>query len=264
VEVRVTRVFSLSALQRAAPFFIVLIALIGIVDWSVFSHGLPMLRHDWRFPRDQSALGPMLATFFEGWLTNGIGEPQPYPTFYYLGFVLWPLHVLRSPLLPAAIIVTAAVIVAACSAYRIGINRGSGVAAVALAIFALINPWVYTELVAGHIVMVLAYALLLGIVAEISRPRPRGWALIVLSALLITQIEFWAVAFIPFMAWCVIKRRYAPVVMGVVSVLPIVVGIFASYHTLIDTTYNLEWQRAQSLAPQMAFMLLGYPFSYAE
>ncbi len=223
-----------------------------------------MLRHDWRFPADAAALGPMLATFFEGWVPAGIGEAQPYPTFYYVGFILWPLHSILTPLAAAGCIATASIIIAACAAHRIGINRGSGSAGIVLAVFAILNPWVYSEFVAGHIVMVFSYALLLGMVAEITRPQPRTWALCVLSALLITQIEFWIVAIVPLVVWCIATRRYVPVAIACLSALPIAVGIATSYATLIGTSYNLEWQRAQSLAPDMALVLLGYPFHYAS
>ncbi len=206
----------------------------------------------------------MLASFFEGWLPAGIGESQPYPTFYFLGFVLWPFHAILTPLATAICIVTASIVVAACSARRIGVNRGSGAMGTVLAIFAILNPWVYSELVAGHIVMAFSYALLLGIVAEMTRPQPRTWALCVLSALLITQIEFWIVAIVPFIAWCIVTRRYVPIAIACLSALPIAVGIASSYHSLLATSYNLEWQQAQSLAPAMAFTLLGYTFHYAS
>ena len=250
-------------IKRNALFLGALLALVAIVDWSIFGRGLPMLRHDWRFPADGAALGPMLATFFEGWMPSGMGESQPYPTFYYVGFILWPLHFILTPLLTVIFIVTAATLIIACSAHRIGIQRANSNAGVVLAVFAVLNPWVYTEFVAGHIVMVLAYGLLLAMVAEITRPQPRPWALLLLSAFLITQIEFWIVALVPFVAWCIHARRYLPVAIVCLSTLPIAAGIAASYHDLIGTSYNLEWQRAQSLAPDMAFALLGYPFRYA-
>jgi hypothetical protein len=222
-----------------------------------------MLRHDWRFPADAAALGPMLATFFEGWMPTGIGQSQPYPTFYYVGFLLWPLHFVITSLATVMLIVTVSVAIACCSAYRIGVLRGNGSAGIALAFFSVLNPWVYSELVAGHIVMVLAYALLLALTAEIMRPQPRSWALMVLSAFLITQIEFWMVAIVPFIVWCVATRRYSLIAIAGLSALPIAVGIGGSYHDLIGTSYNLEWQRAQSIPPDMAVTLLGYQFHYA-
>lgn len=206
----------------------------------------------------------MLAGFFEGWLPNGIGEAQPYPTFYYVGFVLWPLHAILTPLAVAVVIVSAAIAIAAISAYRIGENRGLGSAAAVLAAFAVLNPWVYSELVAGHVVMVLAYSLLIALVAETTRGVPRTWCVLVLSALLITQIEFWLVAVIPFMAWCVWKKQTAAAVMCWLSALPVLVGIAASLHALAGTSYNLEWQQAQSVAPGTAVALLGYAFGYAQ
>src|SRR5579871_5298384 len=112
---------------KTAVIWTLYAALCVIVDYSVFAHGLPMLRHDWRFPNAQRALGSVLADFSNGWVTSGIGSPQPYPTFYYIGFLLWPLHALLSPLGTVTIIVTAAVLLLAASARSIAATTGSGV-----------------------------------------------------------------------------------------------------------------------------------------
>lgn len=236
-----------------------------ITEWSVFGRGMPMLRHDWRFPDTGAALGPVAASFFSGWLTGGIGSPQPYPTFYYWGFALWALHPLLSPLVAVMLIVAAGVLLAAASSAAIARNAGAGIlGATALALFAVLNPWVFSKIVAGHIFMVFAYAVILALVAEIMRPNPRTPALIALAALCVTQLEYCVILFVPLALWLVRTRRYAPLTVLLLSALPIAVGIAASFHTLAETPYNLEWQRAESVPLLSGLTLTGYQFGYAH
>lgn len=239
--------------------------LVFTVEWSVFGHGLPMLRHDWRFPSTHDALGPMLATFFNGWLDQGIGSPQPYPTFFYIGFILWPFHTLLTPLAAVVLIVTAALLIVAMATSSIAKTCGTGtLAATGLAAFAILNPWVYAKLVAGHIVMVLAYALILALVAEMLRPEPRPHVLVALSALSVMQIEFSLIVLVPLAYWLVRKRRFEVLVALAMSIAPLAVGIAASFSSLLVTPYNLEWQRAQSIPLLSALTLTGYQFGYAS
>lgn len=223
-----------------------------------------MLRHDWRFPASQDALGPMLATFFAGWNPSGIGSAQPYPTFYYIGFALWPFHRIASPFAIVIFIVTAATVIAAISAHRLALNGGAGRFAFVASVFAVLNPWVYAKMVAGHIIMVLAYAFMLALVAEVTSERPRPAVLILLAALSITQIEFWVISVVPLVIWCIRRRHYAALSGLLVSAVPIVLGIATSYNSLLTTPYNLEWQRAQSVDPLLGAMLMGYQFGYAS
>src|SRR5271163_395845 len=71
-------------------WFPVLLAVFVTIE--VLRSGLPELRHDWLIPSMPDAVGPWLASLWNGWVSTGIGAPQPYPTFYLVGFALWPLH----------------------------------------------------------------------------------------------------------------------------------------------------------------------------
>lgn len=224
-----------------------------------------MLRHDWRFPDTGAALGPALAAFSSGWLQNGIGAPQPYPTFYYLGFLLWIFHALLTPLTAVMCIVTASVLILAASAAAVARQAGSGITGAAgVAAFAVLNPWVFSKLVAGHIFMVFAYAAMAALVAEIMRARPRTPMLVLLAALSVTQIEYFVLAFVPLTIWLVRTRRYAPLAVLWISALPIAMGILGSLSSLTGTPYNLEWQRAESVPLFSGLTLTGYQFQYAH
>ncbi len=236
-----------------------------LVAWAVMHAGLPALRHDWRVPISMAAEGPWLDSLTSGWLSAGIGNAQPYPTFYLVGLALRPLAWFATTTELMALVVWLGVTLAAWGASEIARARSASAATrLAVACFAALNPWVYTKLVAGHMLMVLAYGLAFALVAEIVRPAPRPFALLVLAALSITQIEFFAIAFVPLMIWTVRTRRYRVAGIVVLTAAPIAVGIAASIASIAGTPFNLEWQRDQSVAPGAAFVLDGYFTNYAR
>jgi len=236
-----------------------------LVGWSTLHAGLPELRHDWRYSAAGDAIGATLAGFSSGWLPQGLGVAQPYPTLYLIGFVLWPLTAFHNATVIVAAIVGAGTFTAARAAMKIGAQAGgSAVTCITLGIFAVANPWVYSEMVAGHIEMVLAYALLLALVAEISRAKPRTIALLLLAAYSVTQIEFFAIAFVPLVVWCVSARRYEVLLVLLTATAPIALGIIASYDALRSIPYILPWQAAASIPLDRGSVLLGSEFGYAK
>jgi len=236
-----------------------------LVAWAVMHAGLPALRHDWRVPISREAEGPWLDSLTSGWLSTGIGNAQPYPTFYLVGLALRPLASLANTTEMMALVVWLGVTLAAWGASEIArAHSASAATRLAVACFAALNPWVYTKFVAGHMLMVLAYGLAFALVAEIVRPAPRPFVLLVLAALAITQIEFFAIAFVPLMIWAVRTRRYHVAGIVVVAAAPIAVGVAASIASIAGTPFNLDWQRDQSVAPAAALVLDGYFTNYAR
>ncbi len=236
-----------------------------LVTWAVMHAGLPALRHDWRVPISMAAEGPWLDSLTSGWLSAGIGNAQPYPTFYLVGLALRPLAWFATTTELMALVVWLGVTLAAWGASEIARARSASAATrLAVACFAALNPWVYTKLVAGHMLMVLAYGLAFALVAEIVRPAPRPFALLVLAALSITQIEFFAIAFVPLMIWTVRTRRYRVAGIVLLAAAPIAVGIAASIASIAGTPFNLVWQRDQSVALGAALVLDGYFTDYAR
>ncbi len=240
-------------------------ALAAIVAYSVLAHGVPALRHDWSVPRVPAAIGPWLASFFQPWVDSGIGSPQAYPTFYWIGFLLFPLHAVGNPWVFLVIIVAGTMYLAALSAASVAENMNAprlhGFLAAAIAV---LNPWVYSEYVAGHIFMVLAYVIGLALIAETTRTHPRNIALILLSALAITQLEFLLILALPYAFWCARKQRISALVAFAVSCLPIAVGIAFRYANIRGTQYTLVWQQAASVPLTGGALLTGYEFNYAN
>ncbi len=236
-----------------------------LVAYLVCGHGIPQLRQDWTFSPLGDALASSIGNLYEPWLQMGIGEPQAYPTIYLIGFLLRPLAAVP-PTLFVWLLVSGIAFLVASGGAAIGRSlAGPGsMARIACALFALFNPWVYTEFVAGHPWMILAYGLLLWLISEVLAPQPRRARLVVLCALLVCQIEFFVLALIPIAIWLVRTKRLVPLAAIAIAALPIAFGIAAHYDDIRGTPYLLEWQRSQSLDILSALTLRGYFTHYAQ
>jgi len=244
---------------------VVPIVIAAFVAFEVFNAGLPGLWHDWRIPAEAGSLGPWIATFFEGWVPGGIGSIQAYPTFYLIGFLLWPLHSLLSSYAVMLAIVCLTVLLASIAAMQLARNLGAdALAEIALALFACLNPWVYSKYVAGHTLMIFTYAVMLGLLAEVTRSKPRMWRLVLLAAFTISQIEFFLIAAPLVCIWALRRRAWTVALAVAFAAAPIFVGLAASYGEVRSTPFNLSWQRAQSVDLRQAVVLQGYVFDYAR
>lgn len=240
-------------------------ALAAFVIFCVLGEGLPELRHDWRIPAGFGTAGPWIAGMIDGWLPGGIGNPQPYPTFYLVGLALWPLHFLANTFALTALIVGVTIVVAVRAAMSlVGSLGGVASTRVAAGIFAALNPWVYAKYVTGHVFMIFTYAIVLAIVAETVRARPRPYALVVLSALSITQLEYAIFAILPLLGWAVRRREYRMVAATLLAASPIAFGIASSYRTIGATPFNFVWQQGQSMEPFRVALLTGPQFGYGQ
>jgi hypothetical protein len=216
-------------------------------------------------PADTAAFVEFLASFSSGWLANGIGEAQPYPTFYLIAGLLYAARAFASPIVSLALVIGGGAFVGGAAAYTFA--RGRGVAilgASALAVIVVANPWVYAKMVAGHVFMIFAYFMLVALVAEIDRAKPRTIALVVYGALTIVQIQFFFIAVVPFAVWCMRTRRPLPLVAMLLAFAPIAAGVVGDYGSLRDTPYMLVWQEQMSVPPVAGLMLMGYLFGYAH
>jgi hypothetical protein len=204
-----------------------------------------------------------MSNLFSPWLERGIGEPQPYPTFYLVGFLLFPFTVLPPEPFTVFLVFAIAALTAAG-----GISMGTALRAplaarLACAGVAVLNPWVYTEIVAGHVFMVLAYGFLLLLGAELMRDEVRPVPTAIFAAFFVSQIEFLTFAVVPIIAALAYKRqRLALSVLGI-ALLPIAFGIIAHYSEIKSTPYILDWERGQSVWPGMGALLLGYFAGYS-
>lgn len=220
--------------------------------------GIPQLRHDWGFPAVPAALPPAIATTFMPWIDRGLGQPQPYPTQYLVGFVLYPLSLLP-PLAFLALLIFAIGTAAALAGSEIAAALESRAELrLACALISVFNPWTYTEIVAGHVFMLIGYCGLLWVCSELLRARLRPRCLAAATALLITQIEFWAFASLALLACLLVLKQWRSIVAWALAATPIVVGILSHYRTVRGTAFLLDWQRAESLFPIDAVTLRGY------
>ncbi len=230
----------------------------------VCAHGIPLLRHDWGLPRTASALPPAWESTFQPLLLRGLDDSNPYPTTYLVGFITMPLTALPPDAFAWLFVF---LITASAAGGGAAIARALGastVLEVASALFAVLNPWMYTELVAGHILMVMSYGFLLWLASEALQPKPRLFWLTLWSALLVCQIEFVTFAFIPMAGWLLYKRYYTAAAAMGIAVVPIVFGIAAHYRDIRETPFLLEWQIAQSLKISDALTFRGYFADYAS
>lgn len=243
-------------------FFSVLAA---VVIWSVLGRGLPALRHDWRFPAEPGPLEQVIVNYTAGWLPTGLGEPQPYPTFYLLAGILWPIEVVvRSPVAFVAIIIAASVGLISSAAWRVSTAlKAPPVAAAAIAAFAVLNPWVFAKYVAGHVYMVATYGIALAIVGELLSGRRSRARLILFCGLLISQLQFYLLLAPVLMVWSIKNREWKVAAALVAAAVPIVVGIAGNWSDLHRTLFFLPWQEGQSVPIAQGLQLRGYSFGYA-
>jgi len=228
--------------------------------------GIPTLRHDWNWPIDRSAIPSFTAQSLDGWLSIGFGTPNPHPTTYLVGPLMGGLMWLAGPL--GALGLVAAVIGYLCmrGVDAVAMRCGSGApAAIGLGLFALFNPWVYNEIVAGHVMMVLAYGALIGLLAEMMRGRDASALRLALWIVLIqAQLQLFIVALAALVPFGWVTRKWTPLIAGAVVVLPSLVGLIAERATLLQIPYGVTWQTDQSVSPPALLGLGGYFAGYAD
>ncbi len=234
--------------------------------WTSADNGVPALRQDWDMPRSYAAEPGYFRGMYEPWLPVGLGAPQPYPTMFLLGFA----GRLLAPLIPSPWILLLLFLAAIAALTLISSARLLSSLKVPAAItfagatFALLNPWVYTKLVAGHFIMVAAYGATIGIVAEFLRPQPRARVLIPLTIVAMMQLQWMLLVGGAVFAYFLLRRRWIGAVTLFLVALPSILGIIAYHDQLLGTPYLLSWQRNQSVAPSQAIVLGGYFARYAD
>jgi hypothetical protein len=232
----------------------------------VTAKGVPTLRHDWAWPVDRVAIPSFLNELIGGWLPSGFGALGAHPTTYMLAvplaLAMWLFGSLPALVLLAIAIGYLCMLGAASLSQR---WKYSTPAAVGVGLFTLFNPWVYNEVVAGHLVMVLAYAGLLNLFAEMLRGRDASPVRLALwLALVAVQLQFFIVAMVALAIFAFATRKWLPPIAGVVYALPSIVGLFAERNEFLRIPYNLTWQTNQSVAPAALSALGGYFPGYSD
>jgi len=232
----------------------------------VAGNGVPTLRHDWTWPIDRSAIASFVTDSLSGWSSAGLGNPNPHPTTYLVGPTVGAIMWIAGPL--TALAIFAAVIALVCVRNAGAVSfawGGRATAAVGAGLFALFNPWVYNEVVAGHLVMVLAYAAFIGLFAEMLRGRRASWLAMAFWLVLIeAQLQFFIVAMVAVAIFAFTTKTWAPLALGAIVALPSAVGLAAERGALLRIPYTLEWQTNQSVAPLPLLGLGGYFPGYSD
>lgn len=242
-----------------APFFAACIMALEVL-------GNPRLRHDWDCCTFGPTPGLVLQRGLSGWTTNGIGQPNAYPTSYIVSTFLAALNATGGERLTLLLFIAISAWIAAYSALRLTQTLGCSLyVSSACAILSVFNPWVYNSLVAGHAFLLLAYAATFALIAELSRPRTIRWchtALWISVALVQIQLFLIDVAFLTIV--CAFARRYMPMVTALIVALPIVAGIAFELGSISSILYTLPWQANQSVPVLQGLLLSGYFAQYAE
>lgn len=232
----------------------------------VIAKGVPTLRHDWSWPIGRDAIPSFLSESASGWVGVGFGVPNSHPTTYLAAFpiVLAMLALGTLPALGLTAFATGYAVMRAagalCARYGFALP-----AAIGIGLCALFNPWVYSEVVAGHLLMVLAYAGVLGLLAEMTRGRGASPVRLALwLALVSCQLQFFIVAMFALAVFAILTKIWLPVAAGIAFSLPSAVGLLGDRAALLAIPYTLAWQKNQSLPPGALLGLGGYFPGYAD
>lgn len=248
--------------ERTTFYFAIVLSVSYAV--CVCAHGIPALRHDWLWPRERYGFIDYVVNSTSGWSTIGIGAPAPYPGAYIVGTCLGLLGLICGPLITLVTFLVAIGISITFGARALVKSLGaSNLQAITLAVFALCNPWVYNETVAGHIYMLLAYGVCFSVLAELLRPSVRPRRLALLFVLLLPQLQFFLIAMIAITIHAFVRRIYLPWLTGLIVALPIWTGLVFDRSSLLHIPYTLAWEESQSVPPVDAPILMGYFANYA-
>lgn len=229
----------------------------------VMAHGVPALRHDWNWPVAPEQVRGYLLQAWTGWDPSGIGNPVAYPTNYLITLPIFVLLLTVGPTAGLAAFVFAIAFVVVYGAQSL-IRTSSTVLKTGLTAFALFNPWVYTKVIAGHLIMVLCYGAIMLLTARLLEPNPKWKRLFLALVLASGQIQFFIIG----MMLLLLRGRNADarraMMLGVLIYLPIIVGVAAEWRSLAATPYTLVWQQSQSVSPGGVWLLSGYFAHYAD
>jgi hypothetical protein len=214
---------------------------------------------------------------WSAWLDDGMGYPNPYPTalphYLVLGWLtpFVPSRVLLALLLIAAF---AAAFVSAFAFARRTFGLGAG--AVACGVLYAAAPLALTELLAGHLSYIQAYAVFpLFALALREANGSRRWIGLGALAVAVTALQVQFLAFDALYAAIALATRAARpaaarniALLALPMIVPVLLGptlnahggagIFVHQHALAD------WEREQSAHPLDALMGLGYFTGYVE
>ena len=238
----------------------ILLVPVAIFTISVVWKGIPSVRHDWSWIADRGALLNNLADQFSGWNSLGLGQPQLHATTQLQVAVTWILAALTGSRAAFGIEVFLIGLACAYAGCRLAAAwTDDAVIAFGAALLAVLNPWTYTETVAGHIYMIAAYAGLLLLVRELVGPKTNRYVVAFAVMLCSLQLQFLLVVLAVLVIWCAFRREpRLGLATAVVLMSPAIVGVLGDRAAFVDVPHNLFWLQTQSLDARDAVTLLGY------
>ncbi len=137
------------------------LALVGFRGY-VAADGVPAYRHDWAWPVDDVELRHAFTFLTADWRAEAMGTPKPYPTLYPLFAVASALGNVLHTQTVLVLLLAGCATAAAAGAYLLArrlVGATLPAAAFSGALYAA-APFLVDKTVAGHVHIVLAYALL--------------------------------------------------------------------------------------------------------
>lgn len=233
----------------------------ALVCWK----GIPALRHDWAWPGDNRAFLYAIELSTSGWNVAGIGTPNPYPGAYIVGSLIGLMGLILGSFPALCFMVCGIAAAITLGANYLAASQGaSRLQIFGLEIFALFNPWVYNETVAGHLYMLLAYGAFTFLIAELLSRELRQRRIAFLLVLILPQLQFFVIALVAVAIHAVVRRAAVPLVSGLIVSFPILIGILLNRGSLLSTPYTLAWESTQSVAMMKAPVFMGYFANYAS
>jgi hypothetical protein len=233
---------------------------------AVAEKGIPALRHDWQWPNDRAGFLANAWDSFGGWTSTGFGQVQSHPTSAIVIALTAAIVALLGPLVGLILYVFAIGLFIAIAAWRTSSVIADDVWIQAgCAVFATFNPWVYTELVAGHLGMLLAYAALVLLAGELLRARPNPYVAALATLFTAQQVQIFLIVALT-VVLCAVRNKALRMsaLAAILMMLPLLIVTIGDFSSFLNIPYTLEWQRLQSVDPKAALLLHGYFAGYTE
>lgn len=227
-------------------------------------NGFPALRHDWNWPYTIDAINSYLRNELNGWVPDGIGHAHPNLNQYLIAICLAaPLYILGGKATLALLLFTIAF---GISYFTLTLFRNASASwlGIGAAVFAVFNTWTFTEVVAGHVQMLLGLAAGIGLLAELLREKTRPHVVAALLLVALSQLQFFIIDFAGLVILAIRRRELrAPLLLSAIAATPIVLGLAFDGEALAGLPYRLVWEAQQSVRFTGALLLQGY-FTHYE
>jgi hypothetical protein len=236
----------------------------GFLLCAALIKGVPALRHDWFWPVRFDAFLNLLIDWSSGWDVNGLGRAQPLLTQYLLIVPVALVGALAGSAFALGAYVALIGFVIGRAAFGISRRFGLGrISAAGLTAFLTLNPWVYSQLVAGHLAMLLSYASVAILWTELLEEEPdvRAAALAMFGAAF--QPQFFLLACGACLSRIRTRAARLNLAYGSIAFLPSLIGIATHLADVSAVPLVLTWEKVQSVPILEAALLRGYFTGYA-